>query len=892
VQNVSEEFKATIASPSPEFKSRITFPGLVLDDYQVKSINLDSLLVGGDDFEIGTAPMDMVKVELVEDTGDEWGRNLLPNSEEEKTNDGSQWRLEFLRTYDLAPIFEEYGLDREYSLSFELKSADISKNNRIQVYMQSGSGTKYNFINKIVEVTEEYQRFVFEGLKPTEGIGEYNTAHLSFYGTYDTGNIPIVRKIKLELGSTATPWTPAPEDYANYDYKNKECDIELGLTLPDESVEYVSIGKFTVENAVRKNNTITLNCVDRMYKAEKDYVSDLMYPTTLGEILQSACDQAGIELATTTFANSDYIVPNEPVFEGVTCRKVFAQVAELAGGYAKINRLGQLEIVTLGNESVRDITKDHYFDLKINEVAEASIDKVIVKVGEETATKGDGKNIYTVVDNMFVQDPNNVVDALYNVLKNVSYTACDVNFQGDFSLDLGDKISIDGHETYILDRKLKYTGGLREDFRAPAKSNVEKESTGKSNIILDMNNIKTQIKVIEGEISQTIEKVENLVVDAENRLYQSQTQIPFDFNQGTGTIQLYRGAYHPYYKVVSDTNIDLSAAFPQSQYAEDLTGEEVTISLDVLVDVDRVVTLDGKEFEVKGNRWTRIHVTKEFPINDTVNKRVRIPYSRKNTRDKIIENKLIDSLSTDTNTIYYRNLQVQKGNMPTNWTLTPEELEGQINRYESEIKQLADEISLRVTAGELSTEVIQNAESWGLSINGKLEGQTYNFNGQNFRIGGTSGDRVEHDNLMSKYIHSDGSYTQISAGGLQRFVAGTGRNYQYMTVVGSGTQTVSTPTDSSYYQQLTIQLPDEFKGKDFEFYASISDVYVFYDSYIRRFTCTSEILSKANATCRVNLSVEFQPLIVVLSSDYNYLAQRTNHISTPITVGFVYFATL
>lgn len=80
MQNVSEEFKTAIASPSPEFKSRITFPDLVLDDYQVKSITLDSLLVGGDDFEIGTAPMDMVKIEIIEpaDLGD--GNNLVLKS--------------------------------------------------------------------------------------------------------------------------------------------------------------------------------------------------------------------------------------------------------------------------------------------------------------------------------------------------------------------------------------------------------------------------------------------------------------------------------------------------------------------------------------------------------------------------------------------------------------------------------------------------------------------------------------------------------------------------------------------------------------------------------------------------------------------------------------------
>lgn len=713
MQNVSEEFKATIASPSPEFKSRITFPGLVLDDYQIKSINLDSLLVGGDDFEIGTAPMDMVKVELVEDTGDEWGRNLFHhpdiNGEEEYElpvykGVGSFKQFTNCLTFDPSETVGE-----KYTISFWAKSPNGKT--PLSIY-NSNSNPKYFYIPpttltnslsdewqffKITIINEEYKGSSTPSMNPKLW------RRIEIYAPNQTG--VLVKKIKVEKGDIATPWTPAPEDYANYDYKNKECDIELGLTLPDESVEYVSIGKFTVENAVRKNNTITLNCVDRMYKAEKDYVSDLMYPTTLGEILQSACDQAGIELATTTFANSDYIVLNEPVFEGVTCRKVFAQVAELAGGYAKINRLGQLEIVTLGNESVRDITKDHYFDLKINEVAEASIDKVIVKVGEETATKGDGENIYTVVDNMFVQDPNSVVDALYSVLKNVSYTACTLKWQGDFSLDLGDKVTVDGNDTYVLSRKLTYTGGLREDYSAPAKSNIEKESTGKGSLTLDIENVKTQVKVLSGEISQTIERVENLAVGANNRLFDSQTGIEFGFNSGSGTIQLFRHQIHPYYKVVSNGNIDLFAAFPDSQFAEPL-GElgEVTISLEVLVEVDRKVNIDGKEFDVKGNRWTRIHVTKEFNEENTTKRlRVRNPFSRKHTRDTEIGTRLIESLSTNINTLYYRNLKVERGNVVTEWTLTPEELEGQINRYQSEIKQLADEISLRVTTGELES---------------------------------------------------------------------------------------------------------------------------------------------------------------------------------------------
>jgi len=642
-----------------------------------------------------------------------------------------------------------------------------------------------------------------------------------FYPARGVGEVTYFTCPKIEKGSQATPWTPAPEDYANYDYKNKECNIELGLTLPDESVEYVSIGKFTVENAVRKNNTITLNCVDRMYKAEKDYVSDLKYPTTLGEILQSACEQAGIPLATTTFANSDYIVPNEPVFKGVTCRKVFAQVAELAGGYAKINRLGQLEIVTLGNESVRDITKDHYFDLKINEVAEASIDKVIVKVGEETATKGDGENIYTVVDNMFVQDPNDVVDALYNVLKNVSYTACTLKWQGDFSLDLGDKVTVDGNDIYVLSRKLTYTGGLREDYTAPAKSNIEKESTGKGSLTLDIENVKTQVKVLSGEISQTIERVENLVVGANNRLFDSQTGIEFGFNSGSGTIQLFRHQIHPYYKVVSNGNIDLFAAFSDSQFAEPL-GElgEVTISLEVLVEVDRKVNIDGKEFDVKGNRWTRIHVTKEFNEENTTKRlRVRNPFSRKHTRDTKIGTKLIESLSTNINTLYYRNLKVERGNVVTEWTLTPEELEVNVDRMGSEIKQLADSISMIARRNENTGRLEVTPKSIVAAINTtegvgrvKTVGVTINENGLTVENGAV----IIRDAFNTAIITSNGLKVMYSFSS-----AGQYQGWQMVGICGVGSFHLN-----SYEASIPVQIPEKLIIEKATLYAHCAPAYI------------------------------------------------------------------
>ena len=290
-----------------------------------------------------------------------------------------------------------------------------------------------------------------------------------------------------------------------YSFDGKEIEVQLGVVLADLTTEFYGIGKYTVEKSDRKDSKIYLDLVDRMYKADKQYISDLTYPATLKQILTSASTQAGLNLITTTFSNMDYIVNIEPVYEDISCRQVLAYVAELAGGYARINGSGSLIILNLGAVSVAGIIGDHYIDWKMSESAPGVIDKVIVKIGAEEASSGTGINIYTIVDNLFVQNPADVVGNIYTVLSAVNYKAGEMNWIGDYSLEMGDKVTIDGEDTYILNRKLKYAGGLRETLKMPGKSNIEKDSTGKSNTNLEIKKIKTRIKIISGEIQQTIE---------------------------------------------------------------------------------------------------------------------------------------------------------------------------------------------------------------------------------------------------------------------------------------------------------------------------------------------------------------------------------------------------
>lgn len=328
------------------------------------------------------------------------------------------------------------------------------------------------------------------------------------------------------------------------DLSGKTCNIEIGIMLPNGSMEYVSMGLFTVESFEREQTKIRMKLVDRMHLADRQYdrnnnvttvgmpiwvmetlsfeelelksfedfdtgiiqiMAPPVYPTTLFEIAKHAALQCGLLLDTASWPNSDYIVEIEPVYEGISCRQILAQIAELAGGYALINRAGNVEIRTLGNIPSTELTNADMFSYKEHEGNTGTIERVIVKIGDEQASQGDGENIYTVVDNIFVQNPNNVINALYNSLRSVNYQAIEsIEWSGDFSLDMGDVIDVNGKMTYLLNRVIKLSGGLVETFSAPVKSNVERNSTGKNNTQLEINKVKTEIKVVSGEIDQVI----------------------------------------------------------------------------------------------------------------------------------------------------------------------------------------------------------------------------------------------------------------------------------------------------------------------------------------------------------------------------------------------------
>ena len=140
----------------------------------------------------------------------------------------------------------------------------------------------------------------------------------------------------------------------------------------------------------------------------------------------------------------------------------------------------------------------------------------------------------------------------------------------------------------------------------------------------------------------------------------------------------------------------------------------------------------------------------------------------------------------------------------------------------SSLSVRADQIQAAVTgkigASDVGTIVTQNATSWNLSINGKLSGTNYNFDGTNFTIGSSYGNTTAyHAAGYSKWTHSDGSYTRVDANGLTWSKGGTASTYHCLLYAGEYT------CDSE--STVTIQLPSEFIGKNFKVVTAIKRIY-------------------------------------------------------------------
>lgn len=325
--------------------------------------------------------------------------------------------------------------------------------------------------------------------------------------------------------------------------EGKECNIYVGA-ITSAGTEYINMGIYKVTKETIKDQLVTLEMEDRTSKFDKEF-KNITYPATLKQIAESVCNQVGVNL-NGDFYNSSYKILEDPKLEeGTTCRSVIAAVAELTGGYARINPVGKLEFFNLekpsnlycfsGDENLYAsddgkinsgsldkilIDRNMYYSLDIAKNETETITKVSIMTDNIYSSKGNdnGKN-YVIDNNILITTHENkeLLTSIYNKLVGLSYKSINMKWQGNPSYQIGDNVTIyDGkvfHNTYIMSRKLTFNGGLTEEYSASGKSKEEdstqvqgtiSQQVKRANVQIDFMNKQIEMRVKEDDLETIV----------------------------------------------------------------------------------------------------------------------------------------------------------------------------------------------------------------------------------------------------------------------------------------------------------------------------------------------------------------------------------------------------
>ena len=309
----------------------------------------------------------------------------------------------------------------------------------------------------------------------------------------------------------------------------------------DDAGNRTKVGVFYAEKPTRtKRNSYKVTAYDTMSKLDADFsgwlhANQAQFPKTIWQLVQLACQRAGVTLASSSLPiNGSYSV-QAFYADDLTCRQIISWAAEAAGCYAHMNADGKLQFLTYADKrSTVKITPDgassstaYYADsLSYEDYTVKAIEKVQIRqsdsdVGVIYPDSTTATNTYAVQGNLLLTtgteaNLKSVVQNLYNVLKNVTYTPCKVSVPSSSGLACGQIVHVKdarGREfdTYLMSATIssgkasfESVGSASRESSSAVNSQSYKNLTGK------MLEIKTSVDGLEVKASDLTGKYTDL----------------------------------------------------------------------------------------------------------------------------------------------------------------------------------------------------------------------------------------------------------------------------------------------------------------------------------------------------------------------------------------------
>lgn len=156
-------------------------------------------------------------------------------------------------------------------------------------------------------------------------------------GTFTIGAL-IAGKLKIKLNNIY-------EDYSKYDFDKASVTAYVSKSFSDGTSEKLKIGEYRVSETSYDGSLITLTCLDNINNFNREYDSNLSYPTTSYEVVRDACIKCDVPFTMARFDNSDYVINEIPSDDQkLTYGQAIAYILQLSGLWGKCGHDGELLI--------------------------------------------------------------------------------------------------------------------------------------------------------------------------------------------------------------------------------------------------------------------------------------------------------------------------------------------------------------------------------------------------------------------------------------------------------------------------------------------------------------------------------------------------------------------
>ena len=617
------------------------------------------------------------------------------------------------------------------------------------------------------ESTTQYDKIILDGQ-------EYDINNVQYEDDcYLDGNVfgtAIARTLDFEIENIV-------------DLENKEFKYLTGIKT-ENGIEWIDLGTFITQEVDPNDTTgITkVTAMDYMLKSNIEYVSNLNYESgtvTILQVLQEACQKAGMILGTTDFANAGFIVDSNQFTEGSLIRQVFQAVAQMSGTFAKVRHDDKLYFITpkttglkvkdVHKMLVKDLNKlpisklaGCEFKMKMNDYSELILKRNthpinlvslgmsdvegenVVKRDEESIAE-DGENSLVINDNPFAyteEKRKQLITALFDTVKGFEYTSFEITGQAKPYQETGDEVVVvdkDGTFSYSFLFRFNYKSpnGLESEMSAPSltKATVnyqniassEEQAIKRTELIVDKQN-----QTITGLITKTDKNTEKLskheqTLDSITDTLKSVETTVETVEDKADNAQSTADSATQKAETAQDTADNAQTSANNAQSTADGAVSQITTTNQKVSKIDQTVrgiTQSVSEVEEKVETVESTANAANSTANAVNNKLTTNYYTKTQTDSQInqkadsITSSVSKTYSTKTETTNAKNEAINSANASTDEKLEDYSTTEQMN---SVITQTAEEINLEVSKkvgkDEVISQINQSAEKIQIQAN-------------------------------------------------------------------------------------------------------------------------------------------------------------------------------